>query len=348
MAREADILAEAVAATEMEIFNAAFGKEEAVLDETSDRSLEGMGDGLEGQIEPDEDEAEEEGEESESEEESEEGEGEPEDKAKQPDPKDAKEQQPEGRVPAGRLREQTERAKAAEAERETLKAQLESERTTSRKELDALNAKFDGFVAALQRQQAPQPVAKTAEPEVPPDLFEDPKAYAEYLNRNLEQKLQDRDRIMNEMRIDTSMQVAHSKHGDTFATAYQALVNLDRNNPENVTTGQRILAAKNPGEALVEWHKRNEAFRRIGNDPEKYDESIREKTRDDLRNDPEFRKQLIEELRADAATGDRGSPRTITKLPRSLNGAAGNGRNAPNDRLSLEDSDQAIFDSAFK
>ena len=67
--REDDILRDAIRGTEREIFGEAFGNDEPVLDETGDRSLEQMGTGLEGQIEPEEDEepeAEETGEETET------------------------------------------------------------------------------------------------------------------------------------------------------------------------------------------------------------------------------------------------------------------------------------------
>lgn len=357
MAIEDDILGEAVAATEMEIFNAAFGKEGTVLDETGDRSLENMGDGLEGQIEPEDDE----GEDDESELEAETGEGEEgseqvdgkgkaPDKEAAPDPKDAQSQQPEGRVPAGRLREQTEKLKAAETEREALKTQLETERANSRKELDAINAKFDGVLAALQRQQPVQPqTTKAAEPETPPDLFEDPKAFAEYLQKGPQEAIKAIEQRFEEMRIDTSLNVAHAKHGETFSSAYKAFVEAgQRGDAESIAMGKRILASPNPGEALVQWHKRNEVFRRVGDDPTAFEGKIREETKSALMQDPEFRRQLLEELRADATAGDNGRPRTVTRLPRSLNSAAGNGHGIPTDRIGGDGSDQSVFDSVFK
>ena len=49
---EKDILATAMIETEKEIFGEGFDKEEMTLDETGDTSLEAMGEGLEGQHEP--------------------------------------------------------------------------------------------------------------------------------------------------------------------------------------------------------------------------------------------------------------------------------------------------------
>ena len=50
------ILKDAIIGTEKEVFSEAFGKDDLTLDETGDRSIEGMGDGLEGQHEPDDEE----------------------------------------------------------------------------------------------------------------------------------------------------------------------------------------------------------------------------------------------------------------------------------------------------
>ena len=103
----------------------------------------------------------------------------------------------------------------------------------------------------------------------------------------------------------------------------------------------------NPGEALVSWHKRNEALREVGDDPSAYKAKIAEETRQALANDPEFRKQLLEGLRAEAETGDGGKPRTVTRLPASLNRAAG-GNHLRSDLADGDNSNTAIFDSIFK
>src|ERR1700743_1312787 len=126
--REIDPIGQAIIATEKEIAGAAWGDEEPVLDETGDRTIEEMGEGLEGQHEPDDDETE--GEESAEASESEEGEGEADEEAEGEGEteKAAKARDKEkpaevvadsrDRVPAKRLREQTERTRAIEAERD--------------------------------------------------------------------------------------------------------------------------------------------------------------------------------------------------------------------------------------
>ena len=352
MANEKDILSAAIAATEVEIFGDAFGKEEVVLDETGDTSLEAMGQGLEGQLEDEEDKSETEGDEEGKEKPEQEADASKADKAKleaeaaDKAKTETETQRPEGRVPAGRLREQTERVKTAEAEREALKAQLETERANFAKQTETLNAKFDGVLAALQRQQTPAAQIVPPKADEPPDLFEDPKAFADFITKGFQSELQKRDKEMQDMRVETSMQVAHARHGDSFAKAFDAVKTLDPRNPDDQTAVRRIYAAPNPGEALVQWHKRNEVLREVGNDPAKYRESVAAQTREALMKDPEFRRQLLEDLRADAETGDHGQPRTLTRLPRSLNGAAGNSRGT-DDHMGSDGSERSVFDSAF-
>lgn len=344
---ERDILRDAIIGTEKEIFGDAFGKEDVTLDETGDRSREAMGDGLEGQHESDEDE-EAEGEEGE------EGEGEPgkiEAKAEtQPEARpEPKVDEPQGRVPAGRLREQTERTRTAETERDELKARLEAAESESRKQIEALNARFETVLATI-RQQRPADQPKPTDPpkpDAPPDLFENPQAFAEYIMKGAAAQVQPLSKQMEDLRVNMSMENARVRHQGAFDAAFQTVTKLDPQSPDNRELVRRIYAAPNPGEALVQWHKRTETLREVGDDPAAYKAKIAEDTRKALMEDQEFRKQLLADLRAEAETGDNGRPRTSTRLPASLNRAAGGNIRAPIDPGILDGSDRAVFDGAF-
>lgn len=353
MAKDTDLLSAAIAATEVEIFDSAFNKTEGISEDDGDRSLEMIGDGLEGQHEADDENGE-----SDDEPVVEETEGtadEPSETAEEnsdkPDPKTAPElAKPDGRVPPGRLREQTERTRAAEAERDGLKTLLETERANAKKDLDALNAKLDGVLTALQRQQTAAPTAPKTDtaPAAAPDMFEDPEGFRDHLIRQFETQLHVRDQRFEQMRIENSLQLAHSKHGDVFAKAYQEFTEAGKTgDPETIAAGQRILQSANPGEALVTWHKHNTTLREVGSDPAAFRERIAAETRQALMQDAEFRKQFLEELTAEAGIGDNGRPRTITHLPPSLNRAIGGSSRTSEDRHGLDGSDQAIFDSLF-
>jgi hypothetical protein len=347
---ENDIIKAAMRGTEAEIFGEAFGNDEPVLDETGDRSLEEMGTGLEGQHEPDEDdepEAEETGDETETPE-PKTGETEGKDKPAEATPKPEVEPEPKGRVPAGRLREETKRAQAAEAALVEAKARIAEAETARKKDIDALTARFDGVLAALNKQQQPAPAkAEADKPVGPPDLFEDPKAFADYVANASRTQLEQVRGQMDAQRVEFSLSTAHQKHGDVFAKAFETVTRLDPNVQENKDLVQRMWRSPNPGEALVQWHKRNEALREVGDDPSAYKAKIAEETRKALASDPEFRKQLLESLREEASTGDDGRPRNLTRLPASLNRASG-GNHLRSDGADRDDSNAAIFESVFK
>jgi hypothetical protein len=359
--REVDLIGEAIAATEKEIAGEAWGNEEPVLDETGDRSVEMMGEGLEGQHEPDDDDGAAEDDESEDEAESEDGEGEDgaartDGKSEQAEAKaDAGKGKPEAgevvpdardRVPARRLREQTERTRAVEAERDALRAEMAQAQTKHTADIAALTGRFDQLTASLR---APKPAEGEAKPEEKvPDFFEDPAGFLAAQTKPLNDTVSQLRGELAAQRVETSMAIAHNKHGDVFAKAFEAVGKLNPGNPDDQITVRRIYASPNPGEALVAWHRRNTALAEVGDDPAKYREKIAAETRDALMKDPEFRKALLADLRAEASNGSDGRPNTITRLPRSLNGAAGGNRREGGDQDQFDGSDQAIAESAWR
>jgi hypothetical protein len=356
--REVDAIENAIIETEREIALEAWGQEENTeLDETGDRSPESMGEGLEGQHEPDEDETE--GEEADGESETGEGEGETAEAevaaaataaaAEAGKGKTATEP-PKGQVPSGTYRQVAERARAAEAERDALKAQIEKAKGDTTSLADRLDA-VTREIAELKR--APREVPKAAEPPAPakrPDQFEDPDGFADFLERQAEAKIAPIIQQLANQRVETSMAIAHAIHKDTFAEAFAAVNKLDPQNPDDRVTVQRIYASPNPGEALVGWHKRSKTLAEVGDDPTAFRERVAKETRDALMKDPEFRKQLAAEMRGEAAQpGPDGKPRNLTRLPNSLHRAPGSNLGAEHsDPNAGDDSDQAIAASAWR
>lgn len=351
--REVDAISDAIIATEKEIAGAAFDQEDTdALDETGDRSHEDIGGGLEGQHELEDDE-EPDGEAADGEAESDgDGDGEAEGETGKADGDKGKQGEGElkpprtepegGRVPSGKLRDANERARTAEAERDAVKGQL----TTFSDKLDQAMRRIDDL------SRAPRPEPKAAEPPAPkeaPDIFENPKGFIEHLTGMFQSELSKRDEKLEETRVETSMAIAHATNKDVFEKAFEAINKLNPQNPDDRVTVQRIYKSSNPGEALVNWHKRNETLTRVGNDPAAYEERIRTETRQALLKDPEFRKQLIADLRGEAAQGDDGTPRTTTRLPRSLARAPGsNLGTGSNDARDTDDTDQAVAASAWR
>lgn len=349
-----DPISAAITETEKEIAAGAWDIEEHTLDDTGDRSLEQMGEGLEGQHEPGDTanakpdagdgedgktgDADDGGDEAETDtgadDVSDTGDGEA---AAQPEP----EADRRGRVPPGVHREVKDKLRATEQ-------QLAERDQAHKREIEALNAKFDGVLAALKTQGQPKPQdseANQPKPDDLPDIFEDPNGFIEALDKRQERKLGTLGEQLGTMRVEFSMGLAHARYGDAFNGALQSLQRLDPQNPEDRSTVQRIYGSSNPGEALVAWHKRNETLARVGDDPDAFEKSIEQRTREALMKDPEFRKQLIADLQAEAGTANNGRGNTITRLPPSSRNRGNAGNMA--DNFGHDGSEQAIANAAW-
>lgn len=380
--RDEDLIGQMIAHTENEIFSEAWGEnKEAVLDETGDRSMEQMGEGLEGQREPDDDETEvdddqaadepaseeDTGEDTTGEDESgedgdddgaedepaeDEPEGEHEQEGEEPEPaKPAPEPaKPEGRVPSGRLREQTERADRAETALRSANEERERERAEYNRRFDDMNGRLNTLLTALQSGQRPSPAAPPeARPEAPPDVFENPQGFVEYQNRQRQSDMARVEQMFSQMRFQNSMDIARATHKEKFEAAWDAVNKLSADRPDELATARQIYNAPNPGAELMKWHARNETLRIVGDDPAKFRDTVSKETREALMKDPEFRKQLLEDLRAEATGETPSKPkRSITRLPKSLNGATGQSHQKDGDPLLYDDSDSAVFNSAWR
>lgn len=398
---EDQALEDAIAGTEREIFSEATGKAQNDADETgsTDRSLEEMGEGLEGRHVPvtaDDDEAAEDatdgddaadGDEDASDDADDDaGEGEqPRDKktgqfkskeaeeaagkakakgeGEQGDPKakpagdgKAAEQTGDdanrGRVPAGRHREETQARRAAEqraSDAEAARDRAVAESQETRQQFLALNQRLDDLLAGRVQLPQPQQQQHQAKAPPPPDKFADPDGYDQWVQDRITEARQAGAADVNRRFLEASLADAHDEHGKDFETAYSTLTQLDRNDPAARVTVQKIMNAPNPGKALMRWHKDQVAIKEVGGDVAGFKTRIAAETREALKKDPEFRKQLLEELRAEASGEDTGEPaRTVTRLPRSLNQARGGGAGQLPDRRLMDGSDAAIFEDLWK
>jgi hypothetical protein len=360
--REVDAISDAIAETEKEIAGDAWGNEEtSAHDETGNRSLEAIGGGLEGQNEledeagseeHDGDETEgEEAEEGEDGEETEGSEGETGQEGKgetKPESKTGEQrEQTQGRVPSGKLREEAERRRLVEQ-------QLETERTAraeDRKSFEALQTQVQTLTQLLSGQRQSPPAAKEETPakvEVP-DIFENPQGFVDHIQNIVREAVAPVRGDMKKQAVETSFALAHATHKDVFGKAFEAINGLNPQNPDDRVTVQRIYNSPNPGEELVKWHKRSTALARFGDDPDAAEARIREETRNALLKDPEFRKQLIADMRGEAVTGENGAPRNTTRLPKSLARAGGSNLGVDRgDHDRFDNSEQSVADAAWR
>ncbi len=307
---------DAIGETEQEIFDDALNLDPD--DNDGDRSLEEM-DGEEFEDEDTEEEDEGNGEETaEQEGEGDEGEETP-PETRQPD---GDRQQDRRGVPPARLREETERRRAIEAEREQARAEARE-----------LRARLEAVERGQQRPPAQRREQTQSEA---PDMFADPEGWAQHQRALITQDFETK-------RINASFADAEDAHGDSFRTAFQDLQRT--NNPGLV---REIVGSHNPGRALMNWHSRQALMSEIGNDPAAY----RERVRQELLADPETRRAVITGARGEALRGEGGRPRTQTRLPPSLNSATGgtshrSGMTSRDTARTTRSVEQEIFDSVW-
>lgn len=355
---DAKLLSQAISNTESEIFREASDQAdpEDAEDGVSDRTREDMGDGLEGQVE-DPDEGDETDDDEQDDEEADDAE-QPETRERDPKtgqfvkaedklaPTQAEpEVQPRGRVPVGELLSERKARQAAEERATAVESQAQ-------RDLAAMNARIDRILSGQERPVQEQPRPQQQQPAAPtkPDMFSDPEGYEAWLRADIVQGF-------TQQRVESSLSDAHEQFGEKFVKAYQDLTGinvtntsdrsvagLSRNDPIAQATVQRIMASPNPGRALMNWHNQQTVIRE-GGTPQ-FREKVEAEARERLMKDPDFRKQMLADLRAEAANG--GQARSITRIPKSINDASGGTSAQRGDMHSIDDSDEGVFGEIWK
>ncbi len=360
--REVDAISDAIIATEREIAGNAWGLEDTdPADETGDRALESMGDGLEGQHEAEEDD-DAGSEEQEGDDGTEADEGTTDEAAAaeaetagkkegEEPPLKTGEQQTQGRVPSSEHRRLREERDAIKTERDSLKSQIEALKAEGghKGEIEALKTQVQTLTQLLQPGNRTQQHTVKEEPEAVPDIFENPNGFVDHWKKEIRTELNGVLNTVRQNAVSMSFELAHVKHKDAFDNAMAAVNKLNPTNPTDREIVQSIYNSPNPGEALVKWHKRNETLARVGDDPDAFAERIRTETREALLKDPEIRKQILADLRQEASTGNNGSPRSTTRMPPSLArtpGASGRGERV--EHSAFDDSEQGVADAAWR
>ena len=233
--------------------------------------------------------------------------------AKEAEPEPKAEEKAEGKedatVPSWRLREIAEERRAAQAERDQLRAEL----------------------TRLQMQQR-QPPQEQKQPEQIDPLL-DPQGFANRIRADFDQRLR-------ETQLNANLAIAEVKHGETFQKAFEAVLKEGQNGNRQLVN--HLTSQANPGEAIVSWFKQQELVRETNGDINAY----RQKMRDELLKDPEFIKAAVQAAQQSARGNGQQQPRHVTQLPPSLSRATGSSQNS--DPIDTDDSDRSVFDYAFK
>lgn len=207
-------------------------------------------------------------------------------------PADSGEDRVRGEIPAWRLKEEADARRAAEQRAQEFERRaVETERR----------------LQEIERREA-----ESRRAQEPIDPLADPNGYKQALEEKFERQRQ-------EDRLENNLQVAQLRHGEVFDTAYQAFLQAAE---RDRAFGQNMVRSANPGEAIVQWHRREQTLARVGSDPDAYEKSVLEKA---LEN-PEFLSRAMEKIKAQASGGQptpnaASRPNTVTRLPPSLNSA---------------------------
>lgn len=200
-------------------------------------------------------------------------------------------QRSENRIPLAEHLSVRERAQRAEQERDQERQRRED---------------LERRLQALERQ-------RVEKPEEAPDIWANPEAFIDHRLKAVQQQTAGENERVSRL-------LAVEKFGaEAVQTALGELERQMATNPGARFEHQRIMASDHPYGELVAWHKRQAALKEIGEDPEAY----KAKLRDQLKNDPEFVKTIIETARQSAQPA-KGAPQAID-LPPSLNRTTGSG-----------------------
>jgi len=208
-------------------------------------------------------------------------------------------------VPSWRLREEAEARRQAESRAAQLEARLNQ-------------------VAEHMRQAQKKP-----------DFFENPdQATQDIINRALQPFAEEQRRTTMYL----GKMMAEQFHGTDKVTAAEAAFLQARDDMTlDPADYERVVQSPNRYDAVVQWHKRQNVLSSVGDDPTAWFE----KQLEAKLADPQFQSQLLEKVRAGAATRP-----SVTKLPPSLSkttAAAGNTEGRAGDM-----SDASLWDYAMR
>jgi hypothetical protein len=221
-------------------------------------------------------------------------------------------QEPDGPIPAGRLREESENRRRAERERDDLRARL---------------AAYE-----VQPRQQQQPGPK-------PDIFDNPQVFVENVMKPYLDRMEQRE----QMRVENaSAEGAVRLYGEDRVGAARAALEqgMARHDPTAWATYNRAMGSHDPYGVITRAHLDRETLQQIGGDLDGYKKRVLE----EALKDPEFHRRAIEAAKGQA-TQQVNRPAVIQSnvpnLPSLSNiGAAGG------DEQMQEPTDEALFRAA--
>lgn len=235
-------------------------------------------------------------------------------KAQEPAQPEPVQERPEPKtegIPSWRLKEEAEARRAAEERASRVEREI-----------------------AELRQQLTQSTKK-AEPEQPAPEPWDP-GYTEYVQNQAAAAVQARyEAAIQAMAKET----AYARHTEEVVTAAEkAFIEANNSRTLDQADFHRVMNSPNRYSAVVEWHKRQQVFSTVGNDPNAW----LEKQLEERLKDPAYQAQLLDRIRGTAQP--QPGTRPVTQLPPSLNKTTRAAASAEDD----DDSDAGLLKSALR
>lgn len=195
----------------------------------------------------------------------------------------------EAQVPSWRLREERERAEAAE---------------NRSRDFESRYSNLERQLAELQRQNQPKPE--------PVDFYQNPDGAMDQRFAPFENRLQE---ISQSQTLESSELRALIYHGkDAVEEARKAVQEgLRSRDPDVLALDTLASRSRDPWSVVIKWHQQSKLQKEIGGDLNGYNERYREQ----LLNDPKFLATAMEKARAHA-TGNPGT-KPLVQLPPSIN-----------------------------
>lgn len=219
-----------------------------------------------------------------------------------------------GGIPAQRLKAEADKRREAEASAEALRREI---------------AELRGMV---QANASPKPQQTPSEAPQPATIWDDPEKFLSSQLSPVQQQMQE----MREMMWEGQ---AAQTHGMEALEAAKKAAEALFGKPEGAELHRKLTSGGNPFDQLVKWHKQQQAFAKVGEDPDAWLEAELEKRL----SDPAEQAKIIERLRAGATTQtNRSQP--LTNLPPSLSRLPAGGNQAAENDMS----DGSLFSHATR
>jgi len=184
--------------------------------------------------------------------------------------KEASEEQPEGRIPSGRLREESEARRRAE------------------QQIAELQARIAAYEVNRTQQQQPQKKL---------DIFDDPSAFVRQEMAPYLQQMEERHRMNLERQSTENAQRLYGH--ETVDGAYNALAaGMRGSDPTAWAVYHSAMGSHDPFGIITRWFVDRQTLTEIGGDLEAYKKQIRE----EAMRDPEYQRQVFQAARGQATT----------------------------------------------